>query len=126
MLYSENIEGIVYVEIYRNAAVSEADILDLYRTALHDGMGIRTCQWDSVCAVYFRHDLGIGTAGNCDVGNCISHMSLRNSDACVEASHAHRSDGSIFVGEGILKNNQRRIELESAAVFYRNFHKDMV
>ena len=91
MLFSDKIGGIVYTEIYRNAAVSysvpagsaifEADILDLYQTALYDGMDIQTCQRDSVCAVYFRHDLGIGTAGNCDVGNCISHKSLRSFDA---------------------------------------------
>ena len=113
MLYSEKIGGIVYAEVYRNAAVSdsvsadsvvsEADILDLYRTALHGGMDIRSCQRDSVCAVDPRHDMGVGAARDCDAGNCISHQSLRDSDACAEAGHAHRSDGRVFVGEGILK-----------------------
>ncbi len=113
MLYSERYGGADYAKISCNAAVSdsvsagstvsEADILDLYRTALHGGMDIRTCQRDSVCAVDPRYDLGVGAAGDCDDRDCISRKSLRNSDACAEAGHAHRSDGSIFVGEGILK-----------------------
>ena len=113
MLYSERYGGIVYAEIYRNAAVSdsvsahpvvsEADILDMFRTALHGGMDIRTCQRDSVCAVDPRHDLGVGAAGDCDDRDCISRKSLRNSDACTEAGHAHRSDGRVFMGKSILK-----------------------
>ena len=98
MLYSEKIGGFVYAEVYRNAAVSdsvpagsavfEADILDLYRTSLHGGMDIRTRQWNSSGVVYPRHDMGIGAAGTRDGGDCVSYKSLRNSDACGEASGA--------------------------------------
>ena len=121
MLYSERYGGVVYVEIYRNAAVSDSvsagsavfedHILDLYRTALHGGMDIRSCQRDSVCAVDPRHDMGVGAAGDCDAGNSISRKSLRYSDACAEAGHAYRSNGIIFVGESILKNGQRWINM---------------
>ena len=121
MLYSERYGGADYAKISCNAAVSdsvsagsavsEADILDLYRTALHGGMDIRTCQWESAGAVDPRHDLGVGAAGDCDAGDRISRKFLRYSDACAEAGHAHRSDGIIFVGESILKNGQRWINL---------------
>ena len=113
MLYSERYGGIVYAEIYRNAAVSDSvpagsavfedRILALYRTSLHGGVDIWTCKWDSAGAVHSRHDLGIGAAGDRDAGNHISHKSLRNPDACTEAGHAHRSDGRVFMGKSILK-----------------------
>ena len=109
--------GIVYVEIYRNAAVSdsvpagsavfEADILDLYRTSLHGGVDIRTRQRDFAGAVDSGDDMGISTAGTRDGGDCVSHKSLRNSDACSKAGNACRSDGRFFVGKGILKKMPR-------------------
>ena len=120
------IGGCVYAEISCNAAVSgsvsanpadvEAHILDLLRTALHDGVGIRTCQRDSVSAVYLRHDLGVGSAGDCDAGDRVSRKSLRDPDACGEACGAGGSNGGVFEGDSILKMEQRRIIL-SAAVF---------
>jgi len=100
--------GIVYAEIYRNAAVSdsvpacgtgvEADILALFRTALYGGVGIRTCQRDSGGAVDPGDDLGIGTAGDCDVGDCISGKPLWDSDACGEIGDACGSDSRVFMG----------------------------
>ena len=120
MLYSEKIGGVVYAEIYRNAAVSdsvpagsavfEADILDLYRTSLYGGMDIRTRQWNSAGAVDSGDDMGIGTAGTHDGGGCVSHQSLRNPVACGEVGNACRSDGKFFVGKGILKTKCREHE----------------
>ena len=109
--------GAVYAEIYRNAAVSdsvpadsvvlETHILALFRTAVHDGVDLRTCQRDSGGAVDPGDDLGICTAGDRDAGDCVSHKSLRNSDACGEAGNTRRSDGRFFVGKGILKKMPR-------------------
>ena len=105
--------GCIYVEISCNAAVSDSvpagsavledRILALFRTALHGGMDIRSCQRDSVCAVDPRHDMGVGAAGDCDDRDRISHQSIRAPDACAEAGHAHRSDGRVFMGKSILK-----------------------
>ena len=113
MLYSERYGGIVYAEIYRNAAVSyyvpagsavfEDHILALLRTALYGGVDIRTCQWGFAGAVDPRHDMGVGAAGDCDDRDRISHQSIRAPDACAEAGHAHRSDGRVFMGKSILK-----------------------
>ena len=107
------IGGCVYAEISCNAAVSDsvpADfvvsenrILALLRTALHDGVGIRACQRDSVGAVGTRHDLGIGSAGDCDAGDCVFSKSVWDSDACGEAGGTGGSDGGVFEGNGILK-----------------------
>ena len=127
MLYSEKIGGFVYAEVYRNAAVSdsvpagsavfEADILDLYRTSLHGGMDIRTCKRNSVGAVYSRHDMGIGAAGNRDGGDCVSHKSLRNSDACGEAGNTRRSDGAVYLENRILNTTKPEVRIRSCFRF---------
>ena len=69
---------------------------------MYDGVGIRPCQRDSGGAVHPGDDLGIGTAGDCDAGDCVFGKSLWDSEACVEAGDAHGSDGRVFVGNGIL------------------------
>ena len=104
--------GACYAEIYHNAAVSdsvhansvvpETHILALFRAALHGGVDLRTCQWDSGGVVDSRYDLGICTTGDCDAGDCISGKSLWDSDACGEAGDAHGSDGRVCVGDCIL------------------------
>ena len=100
MLYSEKIGGIVYAEVYRNAAVSysvpagsavfEDHILALLRTALYGGVDIRTCQRNSACVVHSRHDMGIGATGDRDAGNRISHKSLLWKDMNTSAGHSRR------------------------------------
>ena len=70
---------------------------------MYYGVGIRTCQRDSGCAVDPGDDLGIGSAGDCDAGDCISGKSIWDSDACGEAGDAHGSDGRVCVGNCILK-----------------------
>ena len=82
MLYAERYGGTDYAKIYSNAAVSDSvftgsavledRILALLRTALYGGVDIRSCQRDSDGVIYPRHDMGIGTAGDCDARNRIS------------------------------------------------------
>ena len=127
--------GTVYAEIYSNAAVSdsipadsvvpETHILALLRAALHGRVDLRTCQRDSGGTVDPGYDLGIGTAGDRDAGDCISGKPLRDPDACGEAGDAHGSDGRVCVGNCILKEHKRRWS-NSAAVFDRNIHNCMV
>ena len=114
------IGGCVYAEIYCNAAVQdsvsadfadfEAHVLDLLRCTLHDRVGIWDCQRDSVSAVDTWDDMGIGTAGYCDTGDCVSRKSVWHSDACGEIGNACRSDGKFFAGKGILKPKCREHE----------------
>ena len=135
MLYSVRHGGVVYAEVYRNAAVSdsvsaylassETHIQALYRTAVHDGVDFWTCQRGSGGAVDTGHDLGVGTAGDCDVGDCISHQSLRNPDACGEAGDAYGSDGGVCMGNCILtEENSGGMILP--LFFDRNIHNYVV
>ena len=127
--------GACYAEIYRNAAVSdfvpagsvvfETHILALYRTAVHDGVDLRTCQRDSGGAVDPGDDLGIGTAGDRNTGDCISGKSLRNPDACGEAGDTHGSDGGVCMGNCILtEENSGGVILP--LFFDRNIHNCMI
>ena len=90
--------------------------MDLLRTALHDGVGVWACQRDSGCTVGTRHDLGVGSAGDCDAGDRVSRKSVWDSDACGEVGGADRSDGGVLKGKGIL-NNRTVVDFRSAAVF---------
>ena len=78
-------------------------ILDLLRTALHDGVGVWACQRDSVSAVYLRDDLGVGSAGDCDAGDCVSRESVWHPVARGEAGGVGGSYGGVFEGDSILK-----------------------
>ena len=92
---------------------------------MHDGVGVRPGQRDPGGTVDPWDDLGIGTAGDCDAGDCVFSKSLRDPDACGEAGDAHGSDGGIFVGNCILtEENSGGVILP--LFFDRNIHNYMV